>query len=148
MTVEITEVFRHTYSLDCGRDPVFNLSQVAYLVLGDTPVLIDPGSTSASAELLTGLSRLGVGPDDIRYIIPTHIHLDHAGGSGYLIRRLGTAELVVHPRGAVHLADPSRLIQSVRAVFGDGFEDTMGPILPVPRERLHIASDGEVIKSG
>ncbi|OGO03932.1 MAG: hypothetical protein A2Y91_08460 [Chloroflexi bacterium RBG_13_54_8] len=146
--VEVREVAQSTYSLDCGKDPVFNLSQVAYLLVDDMPALIDPGSTSAAAQLLGGLDKIGLDPKRLAYIIPTHIHLDHAGGAGYLAGKLPETKVVLHPRGASHLKDPSRLIQSVRAVFGEKFEETLGPILPVPQGQMHVVHDGEVIHLG
>lgn len=148
MTVQIREVAQSTYLLDCGKDPVFNLSQVAYLLVGDKPVLIDPGPTSAASELLSNSSALGLDLGNIAYIIPTHIHLDHGGGAGYLVQNLPKAKVVLHPRGAGHMIDPSRLIQGVRFVFGENFEETSGPILPVPENRIHVAEDGEVIRLG
>ena len=148
MTVQIREVAQSTYLLDCGKDPVFQLSQVAYLLVGDKPVLIDPGPTSAASELLSNSSGLGLDLEDLAYIIPTHIHLDHGGGVGYLVQNLPKAKVVLHPRGVGHMIDPSRLIVGTRAAFGEDFEETLGPILPVPQDRVHVAEDGEVIRLG
>lgn len=148
MTVQLREVAQSTCLLDCGKDPVFNLSQVAYLLVDEMPVLIDPGSTSAASELLSSSSKLGLDLENLSYIIPTHIHLDHGGGAGYLAQNLPKAKVVLHPRGARHMIDPSRLSQGVRFVFGENFRETLGPILPVPEDRIHVAGDGEVIRLG
>ena len=148
MTVKIREVAQGTYSVDCGKDPVFVLSQVAYVLSGDMAVVIDPGSTSAASEIIANSAGLGLDLDKVAYIIPTHIHLDHGGGAGYLVQHLPNAKVVLHPRGAGHMIDPSRLIQGVRQVFGDDFEEQLGPILPVPEERIHVAQDGEVMRLG
>jgi glyoxylase-like metal-dependent hydrolase (beta-lactamase superfamily II) len=148
MTAEIRQVAKDTYSLDCGKDPIFCLRQVAYLLLDDVPALIDPGSTSAASALLNNLTGLGFDPAKASYIIPTHIHLDHGGGAGYLAQQLPGAKLVFHPRGAKYMADPSRLVSSFRLVFGEHFEETLGPVLPVPEDRIHVAGDGEVIRLG
>ncbi len=145
MTVRIEEVSRSTYLLDCGQDATYSLPQVAYLLIDDQPVLIDPGSTSVAAELLPAIGDLGIDAQELAYIIPTHIHLDHGGGVGYLAQRLHKPKVVVHPKGADHLADPTRLVRGARFVFGDNLEETMGPVLPVPRERIHVPEDGEVI---
>ena len=145
MTVRIEEVARNTYLLDCGKDPTFSLPQVAYLLVDDSPVLIDPGSTSSASELLANVGHLGVDLRELAYIIPTHIHLDHGGGAGYLTQHLTKPKVVLHPRGARHMVDPSVMVRSARLVFGDNLEETMGPVLPVPRERIHVIEDGEVI---
>ncbi len=145
MTVRIEEVARSTYLLDCGQDATYSLPQVAYLLIDDQPVLIDPGSTVVAAELLPAVGNLGIDVQDLAYVIPTHIHLDHGGGAGYLAQRLRSPMVVAHPRGAEHLADPAKLVRGARFVFGDNLEETMGPVLPVPRERIHVAEDGEVI---
>src|SRR4030042_113829 len=118
MTVRIEEAARSTYLLDCGRDATYSLPQVAYLLIDDRPVLIDPGSTSVAAELLPAIGSLGIDVQDLAYIIPTHIHLDHGGGAGYLARHLHKPGIVVHPRGAEHLADPTKLVRGARFVFG------------------------------
>ena len=146
MTVRIEEVARNTYLIDCGKDSIFSLPQVAYLLIDDLPVLIDPGSTSVAAELLPSVGDLGIDVRELAYIIPTHIHLDHGGGAGYLTQHLHKPKVVLHPKGAEHLAEPTRLVRGARLVFGNNLEETMGPVLPVPRERIHVAEDGEVIR--
>ncbi len=150
MTVQITEVAQNTYLIDCGEVPLLSIParQVAYLLVDDLSVLIEPGSTTAASRLLSDSSRLGLHLEDLSYIIPTHIHVDHGGGTGYLARNLPKAKVVLHPRGAVHMTDPSRLVQGTRLVFGENFEEAFGPILPVPEDRIHVAKDGEVIPLG
>lgn len=148
MTVRIEEVARSTYLLDCGQDAIFSLPQVAYLLIDDLPVLIDPGPTSVATELLPVMGDLGIDAQELAYIIPTHIHLDHGGGVGYLTQRLHKPKVVVHPKGAEHLADPTRLVRGARLVFGDNFEQAMGPVVPVPRERIRVPEDGEVFRLG
>ena len=148
MAVQIKEVAQSTYSLDCGKDTVFSLPLVAYLLADDQPVLIDPGSTLAASDILSSSKRLGVDLQNLAYIIPTHIHLDHGGGAGYLAQHLLRPTVVLHPKGAGHMADPSGLVRSARLVFGQNFEKILGPVLPVPQERIHVASDGEVILLG
>ena len=82
---------------------------------------------------------------ELAYIIPTHIHMDHAGGMGELARRFPRARVLLHPRGARHAVDPSRLIEATRMVFGPDFESRYGAILPVPEEQVYVPRDGEVI---
>ena len=112
------------------------------------PALIDPGSGTAAAELFDRMSLLGIDLQRLSYIIPTHIHLDHGGGAGYLAQRLSRPEVVLHPKGAAHLTDPSVLVRGARLIFGQDFEQSLGPVVPIPKERVHVASDGEVIRLG
>lgn len=148
MSVQIKKVAQDTYLLDCGKDPFFSTSNIAYFLDDDKPVLIDPGSGTAAAELLDGTGPLGIDLQRLCYIIPTHIHLDHGGGAGYLVQRLLKPKVVLHPKGAAHLTDTSVLVRGARLIFGQDFERSLGPVIPVPKERVHIASDGEVIRLG
>ena len=148
MAVQIKKVAQDTYLLDCGKDPIFSISNIAYFLDGEMPVLIDPGSGTAAAELLDGVGRAGIDLQRLYYIIPTHIHLDHGGGAGYLTRRLLRPEVVLHPRGATHLIDTSVLVRGARLIFGQNFEQVLGEVVPIPKERVHVASDGEVIRLG
>jgi glyoxylase-like metal-dependent hydrolase (beta-lactamase superfamily II) len=148
MTVRVEHIAPDTLLLDCGTDPAFSLPRVAYLLLGDLPALIDPGWTVAAADLLTGASTIGFDFAKLVYIIPTHIHLDHAGGTGFLMQHLPDATVVLHPRGIRHMLEPAVLVRNARTVFGEKFEEETGPVLPIPRERVHEARDGEVISLG
>jgi len=148
MAVQIRNIAQDTYLLDCGRDPFFSTSNIAYYLDDDMPVLIDPGSGTAAAELFDGMSLLGIDLHRLHYIIPTHIHLDHGGGAGYLAQRLSRPKVVLHPKGATHLTDTSVLVRGARLIFGQDFERSLGPVVPIPRERVHVAGDGEVIRLG
>jgi glyoxylase-like metal-dependent hydrolase (beta-lactamase superfamily II) len=103
-------------------------------------VLIDCGPTACIDHLLAAL-----GDRRPRTLLLTHIHFDHAGAAGALVRRWPDLEVFVHPRGAPHLTDPSRLVASARRVFGDRFEGLVGDVVPVPEENLTIIEDGDVI---
>ena len=121
----------------------------AYLVReGDDGALIEPGPASNAPGIMEGLQQVGFDPSRLAYIIPTHIHLDHGGGSGYLARQFPQAKVVVHPDGKRHIVDPTRLIASTRMAFGDDFEDAYGPILPVPEAQVLVPEDGETIRLG
>lgn len=146
MAIQVKRVAKDTYLLDCGKDPFFSTSNIAYYLDGDTPVLIDPGSGIAAAELLEGTRLLGIDLQRLAYIIPTHIHLDHGGGAGYLAQRLSKPKVVLHPKGAAHLTDTAVLVRGARLIFGQNFEQSLGPVVPIPRERVHVASDGEVLR--
>ncbi len=116
-----------------GRDRVI----CAWLVDG---VVVDPGPTAALDGLLAGLD--GVRP---RALALTHIHLDHAGAAGTLVRRWPELEVWVHERGARHLADPSRLLASARRLYGDEMDRLWGEVAAVPEENLRILEGGETL---
>ncbi len=103
-------------------------------------VLIDCGPTACLDRLLEGLA--GRRP---RQLLLTHIHFDHAGAAGALVQRWPELEVFVHPRGAPHLIDPSRLVSSARRVFGDRFERLVGDVIAVPESNLTIIEDGASI---
>ncbi len=146
--MKVAEVADSTYLLDCAEDLAFPLSEVAYILDGDHPVMIEPGSTATATQLLAHSAAWPVDRERLATIIPTHIHVDHGGGAGYLARHLPGVRIVLHPRGARHLADPSRLVAATRGVFGDDFEQRFGPIWTVPEERMHVARDNEVMTAG
>jgi glyoxylase-like metal-dependent hydrolase (beta-lactamase superfamily II) len=104
---------------------------------------IDTGTSNSVPQLMAVLEHKGITPDQVRYVIPTHVHLDHAGGAGNLMSQLPNASLVIHPYGAKHLIDPSKLIAGATAVYGEAvFERQFGQLLPVPEERVIQAPDG------
>jgi glyoxylase-like metal-dependent hydrolase (beta-lactamase superfamily II) len=146
--MRVTEVADSTCLLDCSDDVAFSLSEIAYLLVDDIPVLIEPGSTATASKLLALSRASGVDLHNLAYIIPTHIHVDHGGGAGYLAQQLPNAKVVLHPRGAKNMVEPSRLVSATKLVFGDDFERRFGPIMPIPENRMHIAQDGEVIHLG
>ncbi len=111
--------------------------------------LIEVGTNASADHILRMLQQLGRQPDDVSHIIVTHVHLDHAGGAGRLMQALPQARLVVHPRGARHLVDPSRLEAGARAVYGDEAFDAMyGSLVPVPEERVSVMADGDSLSVG
>lgn len=121
-----------------------------YLIRGgDDFALIECGSGVSVAPILRALEQLNVAPEAVRYLIPTHVHLDHAGGTGGLMRALPRAELHVHPRGLAHLVDPARLLAGAMAVYGEAeFRRANGEILAAPAERSFAAEDGSSLMLG
>lgn len=114
------------------------------IVAGDRAAIVDTGPNTAVPLILAALEQLQIAPDMVELLFLTHVHLDHAGGAGALIRALPRATCVVHPRGAPHLVDPGKLIAGTRAVYGDElYSKLYGEILPIDRERLAIAQDGQ-----
>jgi glyoxylase-like metal-dependent hydrolase (beta-lactamase superfamily II) len=114
------------------------------VVSQDQAAIVDTGPNTAVPLILAALEQLQVPTDAVRYLFLTHVHLDHAGGAGALMRALPNASCVVHPRGAPHMIDPGKLIKGTRAVYGDElFAKLYGEILPIERERIVIAQDGQ-----
>jgi glyoxylase-like metal-dependent hydrolase (beta-lactamase superfamily II) len=110
--------------------------------------IIETSASPSIPYLLKGLEMLGLEAKNIKNIIVTHIHLDHAGGVGLLLEQCPNANVFVHPKGKRHLADPSRLIQGAKAVYREKFDELFNPILPVPEERLFAMEDGDTIQIG
>lgn len=107
---------------------------------------IDCGTNHSVERLLSVLDDLNFDVSDVDFVIPTHIHLDHAGGAGKLMQNLPNATLVVHARGAAHLIDPQRLIDSAKQVYGNQqFENLYGEITPIDEHRIRTVKDDEVI---
>jgi len=109
--------------------------------------VIETGTAHSLANLQALLAARAIAPAQLRYVIPTHVHLDHAGGAGAMMAAFPRAELLVHPRGAPHLADPQRLVAASRAVYGDAlFELLYGDVVPVAAARMRSMGDGEHIE--
>jgi glyoxylase-like metal-dependent hydrolase (beta-lactamase superfamily II) len=119
----------------------------AYLLVEDgRGAFVDCGTNHAVPHMLAALDLAGLAPADVDWLILTHVHLDHAGGAGELVARLPNAKLVVHPRGARHMVDPSQLWAGASAVYGESvMESTYGRLRPVPAERVVEAPDGHVV---
>jgi glyoxylase-like metal-dependent hydrolase (beta-lactamase superfamily II) len=104
---------------------------------------VDTGPTSGVPHLLAALARLAIARDAVDYVLLTHVHLDHAGGAGELMKALPNARAVIHPRGARHLVDPTKLIEGSIAVYGaEHFRALYGEIVPIARERVIESHDG------
>lgn len=119
-----------------------------YVIDEEQLTIIETGPSPSVPYILEGLKQLQLNTADVKYIIVTHIHLDHAGGAGRLLQHCPNAEVIVHPRGARHLADPSRLIAGARAVYGEKFDQLFDPVVPVPEDRLVIKEDGDTLSIG
>jgi glyoxylase-like metal-dependent hydrolase (beta-lactamase superfamily II) len=120
----------------------------AYLIVEDgRAAFVDTGTNHAVPRLLAALTVAGLEPSAVDWLIVTHVHLDHAGGAGLLLQSLPNARLVVHPRGARHMVDPSALFEGARAVYGDAeMARSYGTLLPVPAGRVLATHDAMTLE--
>lgn len=110
---------------------------------------IDSGTNSSVPAALATLESHGLARDCVDYVILTHVHLDHAGGAGRLMRELPNATLLVHPRGASHIVEPAKLVAGTRAVYGEDLYDALyGELLPIDEQRVRSLTDGERVTLG
>ncbi|MDY7031998.1 MAG: MBL fold metallo-hydrolase [Thermodesulfobacteriota bacterium] len=135
------------YLIDAG---VFGISDFtsAYLLAGEELALIETGPAKSAPAVLEGIRGFGFDPQDISYLIITHIHLDHGGGAGTLINEMPKAKVVVHERGAKHMMDPSILVNSSKRVFGDLIDKWYGEVLPIGKDRILPVKDGDEVDLG
>lgn len=110
--------------------------------------LVDPGPTTCLATLEAGLVRQGLSLSDVTHVLLTHIHLDHAAAAGAIVRRQPTARVMVHERGAPHVSDPAKLIESATRLYGDEMDRLWGEIVPVPDRNIDVLRGGEEIVAG
>lgn len=138
----LTDYGHGIYAIDSGfngREAV----AVHAIVHQGRAALVDTAVNASVPRILEQLDRLGIARDAVDYVILTHVHLDHAGGAGLLMRELPNAQLVVHPRGARHMVDPSKLTVATYAVYGEDRARAMyGDILPIPASRVIEAPEG------
>jgi glyoxylase-like metal-dependent hydrolase (beta-lactamase superfamily II) len=113
----------------------------AYLLPQDEPVLVDCGPSSCLDALEAALGDRGLSVGDLRHLVLTHIHLDHAGAAGVLVRRNPKLRVYVSGVGAPHLVDPSRLERSARRLYGDDFDRLWGELAPVPEEAIEVIGE-------
>ena len=118
------------------------LAAIHLIVENGRAAFVDTGNNASLPAALAALDSLGLAPDSVDYVILSHIHLDHAGGAGAMMRAFPQARLVVHPRGARHMADPSKLIEGASAVYGaDEVSRLYGEVLPIAAQRIIEAID-------
>ena len=119
-----------------------------FLVAGQRPALVETGPARVAATVAAGVAAAGLDPDDLAWLVVTHIHLDHAGGLGDLVEVFPNATVVVHPAGARHLTDPERLMASSARVYGELMDSVYGALRPVAGDRILAAEDGQRIDLG
>ncbi len=114
-----------------------NSGTVAVYVLKGTKVaMVDCGYASSYEVVLQELTEIGISPSEVRYLIPTHVHMDHAGATGHLLKHMPKAEVIAHERAVPHLVDPSRLIQSATSIFGEELVQSYGQPLPIQQQKI------------
>jgi glyoxylase-like metal-dependent hydrolase (beta-lactamase superfamily II) len=134
------------YAVDSGYVRP-ELGAVHIVRAGDAAYIVDTGTHVSVPRTLAALAALGIAREQVSHVILTHIHLDHAGGAGALMQALPEAVLVVHPRGARHMAEPQKLVAGSIAVYGEPvFRELYGDIVPVPARRIvETTDDGELM---
>jgi glyoxylase-like metal-dependent hydrolase (beta-lactamase superfamily II) len=148
----ISEVAEQIYEIkpDGEEHEVFPLCTV-YLVLGNKSALVEVGSSVQIPDILDAVGRLGYDLNELSYLIPTHVHSDHAGGAGHLAQQLPHARVVAHPKAAKLLADQSiinRMLQSRKIVFGGDADERFGGMRAIAEERFVLVEDGAGIDLG
>ncbi len=142
----IAEIAEGIYRIPTTPLPQGPLSDAFLVVGGSKLALVETSAASRIHEVVAGVQQAGYDPADLDYMIPTHIHMDHAGGLGQLAQRFTRPRVVLHEAGARHMIDPSRLIESTRQVFGDQYEEMYGIVMPVPADRVWTVRGGESIE--
>jgi glyoxylase-like metal-dependent hydrolase (beta-lactamase superfamily II) len=144
----VTPLGDEVYEIDT-RMAGYSGITAGYLIRSDRPCLVEPGTAGSAPTVRAALTELGIGPDDLATVVVTHIHLDHAGGVGDIAELYPNAEIVVHEKGARHLADPERLMKSARMVYGDALDTLFGELKPTDAARIRAVEEtGEIDLGG
>jgi glyoxylase-like metal-dependent hydrolase (beta-lactamase superfamily II) len=138
--LHIKEIGKKLYQVELNTGGFKNLI-CSYVIKGKRPLLVESGPTSSVPNLLAGLEELNVPFEEVEYVAVTHIHLDHGGGAGTLLKSLPNAKVIVHPRGISHLIDPERLWPSAQKVLGF-VSEIFGKPEPVPKDRIIPMTEG------
>lgn len=120
----------------------------AFFIADEKSALIEPGPSNFSHKIIDGLHKLDYKPESLYYIIPTHIHADHCGGAGYLAQHSPDAKVIAHERGARHLVNTTKLSEASKAAWGENYESQIGPVIPVPQDKIEIVRGGEALLLG
>jgi glyoxylase-like metal-dependent hydrolase (beta-lactamase superfamily II) len=144
-------LYRHPHGITAVDAEYLYPGHAAAHVIVDNgrAAFVDVGTNSSVPYLLAALDELGIAREAVELLLLTHVHLDHAGGAGLLLRSLPNATAYVHPRGVAHLLDPTRLIAASKQVYGEqAFARLYGELVPLPRARVHEVADGERVRLG
>jgi glyoxylase-like metal-dependent hydrolase (beta-lactamase superfamily II) len=144
-------LYRHPHGITAvDAEYLYPGHAAAHLIVDDgRAAFVDVGTNSSVPYLLAALDELGIARTAVDYLLLTHVHLDHAGGAGALMQELPNARALLHPRGAPHLTDPTRLIAGAEAVYGEErFRRMYGQLVPIPAARVRVVADGEHVTLG
>jgi glyoxylase-like metal-dependent hydrolase (beta-lactamase superfamily II) len=135
-------------AIDCGY--VRPKLAASHLVVDSgRAAFVDTGTAQSVPTLLAALEAKGLAPADVDWVLTTHVHLDHAGGAGALMQALPNARCAIHPRGARHLVDPSKLIAGSIAIYGEErYRALYGELVPIPEARVFVAEEGAKVALG
>ena len=136
------EIGKNLYQVELETGGIKQLI-CSYIITGSKPMLVESGPTNSVPNLVSGVQELGIKPEAIEYVAITHIHLDHGGGAGTLLKYLPNAKVLVHPRGMPHLIDPERLWPSSQSVLGY-VSEVFGKPEPVPKDRIIPITEGTI----
>jgi len=142
-------VYEYDYGISCIDTMYVQAGHAAcYLMIHNgRAAFIDTGTGNTVPYLLEVLKQKNLCLEDVDYVIPTHVHLDHAGGAGLLMSKLPNAKLVIHPRGAAHMVNPQKLIIGATAVYGEeNFKQCFGEVLPIDEQRVIVAKDNSSLE--
>ena len=143
----ITPLGHEVYQIDTQMAGYQGIT-AGYLIRSDRPCLVETGTAPSAPVVRDALAALGVHAADLATVVVTHIHLDHAGGTGDIAAMFPAARVVVHELGARHLADPSRLMASARMVYGDELDRLFGALAPTPPDRIRAVERTGVVDLG
>jgi glyoxylase-like metal-dependent hydrolase (beta-lactamase superfamily II) len=145
------KIYRHSPGIAAvDAEYLYSGHAAAHLIMDSgRAAFVDVGTNYSVPYLLAALEELGIAREAVDYLLLTHVHLDHAGGAGRLMRELPNARAVLHPRGAPHMIDPGKLIAGSKVVYGEErFARLYGELVPIPRERVQVVADGERLSLG
>ncbi len=140
------QIGRNLYQVELETGGIKQLI-CSYILCGETPLLVESRQTNSVPRLLSALQELNIKPELVQYVAVTHVHLDHGGGAGTLLKSLPNAKVIVHLRGAPHLIDPERLWPSSQAVLGY-VSEVFGKPEPVPKDRIITMTEGNIDLGG
>jgi glyoxylase-like metal-dependent hydrolase (beta-lactamase superfamily II) len=143
----ITDLGHEIYQIDTAMAGYRGIT-AGYLIRADRPCLVETGTAPSAPVVRDALASLGVGPGDLATVVVTHIHLDHAGGAGDIAAMFPAADIIVHELGARHLADPARLMDSARRVYGNALDELFGELAPTPAGRIRTVEQRGSIDLG
>jgi glyoxylase-like metal-dependent hydrolase (beta-lactamase superfamily II) len=145
--MQVTRLEDHIYLIDVETAGIRDFI-ASYVLKGKQVAMVETGPTSSVPNLLSGLRQLGVRSEDVAYVAISHVHLDHGGGVGTLLKHLPKAKVVVHQRGAPHLVHPEKLWEQSQLVLGTNITKLYGEPEPVPEDRIIAATDGMTFDVG